>query len=130
MSEPYEYRDRAQILSLIAKLKVDYISPASGIDEGFLKKYKQRDIRKSEISIPNEAFIDKNILGYSRRIWFLDLAGSPKYKEYLTHFADEMNIPMFITNKFGHGRANFPLVYGAKASIENNSLSVDISKKI
>lgn len=65
-----------------------------------------------------------------KAIVFGDFLGSPGYKEYLKHFAREINIPVFMIDKFGHGKTNLPLVYGAKASIENNSLLVDLSGKI
>ncbi len=65
-----------------------------------------------------------------KAIIFGEFVGSPKYKEFLKHFANEINVPVFITDKFGHGETNIPLVYGAKATIKNNSLVVDLSGKI
>jgi muramoyltetrapeptide carboxypeptidase len=65
-----------------------------------------------------------------KAIIFGEFVGSPKYKEFLKHFANEINVPVFITDKFGHGETNLPLVYGAKATIKNNSLVVDLSGKI
>ena len=65
-----------------------------------------------------------------KAIVFGEFLGVSEYGKYLKYFASEFNIPMFITNKFGHGKKNFPLVYGAKARIENNSLIVDLSEKM
>ena len=64
-----------------------------------------------------------------KAIIFGDFVGSPGYKKYLKHFASEINVPVFITNNFGHGKKNLPLVYGAKATIKNGSLIVDLSGK-
>lgn len=51
---------------------------------------------------------------------------SNDYKKYLRSFAQELNIPVFITDKFGHGKKNLPLVYNADSSILNNCLTVDL----
>ena len=64
-----------------------------------------------------------------KAIVFGEFIGSPGYKRYLKYFAKELNVPVFITDNFGHGKKNFPLVYGAKATIKNNSLIVDLSGK-
>lgn len=65
-----------------------------------------------------------------KAIIFGEFFGVKGCKKYLQYFASEMDIPMFVTDNFGHGKKNFPLVYGAKASIENNSLIVDLSEKL
>lgn len=64
-----------------------------------------------------------------KAIVFGEFIGSPKYREYLKHFANEINVPVFITDNFGHGKKNLPLVYGAKVTIRNNSLIVDLAGK-
>lgn len=64
-----------------------------------------------------------------KAIVFGEFIGSPGYKKYLKHFVNEIGVPVFITDNFGHGKKNFPLVYGAKATIKNNSLIVDLSGK-
>ncbi len=63
-----------------------------------------------------------------KAIVFGHFVGVPEYKKYLQHFANELDIPVFITDKFGHGRNNLPLVYNADAYIEENSLIVTLPK--
>lgn len=64
-----------------------------------------------------------------KAIVFGEFIGSSKYKKYLEHFANEINVPVFVTDNFGHGKKNLPLVYGARATIKNNSLILDWSGK-
>lgn len=63
-----------------------------------------------------------------RAIVFGHFEGIPKCKEYLKHFASEVDIPVFITDQFGHGKNNIPLVYNADGCIEGNSLTVKLPK--
>ena len=62
-----------------------------------------------------------------KAIVFGHFVGVSKYEEYLRDFASELDIPVFITDQFGHGKNNFPLVYNADSCIENNSLIVNLS---
>ena len=48
--------------------------------------------------------------------------------ENLKAFADELDIPVFITDKFGHGGYNTPIVYNASGVIEKNTLQIDLSE--
>lgn len=64
-----------------------------------------------------------------KAIVFGHFVGVSEYKKYLKHFASEVNIPVFITDQFGHGKNNFPLVYNADVCIENNTLIVNLPKK-
>lgn len=64
-----------------------------------------------------------------KAIVFGYFVGVSEYEEYLKHFAEELDIPVFITDGFGHGKKNFPLVYNADGVIENNSLIVSLSHK-
>ena len=68
-------------------------------------------------------------LSKAKAIVFGHFEGIPKCKEYLKHFASEVDIPVFITDQFGHGKNNFPLVYNANAWIEGNSLTINLPKK-
>lgn len=63
-----------------------------------------------------------------RAIVFGHFVEVPEYKKYLKHFANELDIPVFITDQFGHGKSNLPLVYNADACIEGDSLVVNLSK--
>lgn len=45
----------------------------------------------------------------------------------LERFAAEINIPVFKSNQFGHGRKNYPLVYNAKTTIVPSATAKDFS---
>jgi muramoyltetrapeptide carboxypeptidase len=52
-------------------------------------------------------------------------AGDPKrLRLFLKGFAQTLNIPVFVTDKFGHGVFNEPLVYNAEAEIHDNKMTV------
>lgn len=44
----------------------------------------------------------------------------------LAAFAETLDIPVYITDQFGHGNHNMPLVYDAKAVLHNNKMSIDV----
>lgn len=44
----------------------------------------------------------------------------------LASFAETLDIPVYITDQFGHGNHNMPLVYDARAVLHNNKMSIDI----
>jgi muramoyltetrapeptide carboxypeptidase len=44
---------------------------------------------------------------------------------YMKKFADLMDIPVFVTNEFGHGNNNQPLIYEANAAIREKRLIID-----
>jgi muramoyltetrapeptide carboxypeptidase len=44
---------------------------------------------------------------------------------YMKKFADLVDIPVFVTNEFGHGNNNQPLIYEADAVIQNKKIIVD-----
>ncbi|MBO4405582.1 MAG: LD-carboxypeptidase [Alphaproteobacteria bacterium] len=67
-------------------------------------------------------------LSKAKAIIFGHFVGVSEYKKYLKHFASESNIPMFITDQFGHGKNNLPLVYNADGCIEGNSLTVKLPR--
>jgi muramoyltetrapeptide carboxypeptidase len=52
-------------------------------------------------------------------------AGDPKRLElFLKGFAQTLDIPVYITDKFGHGADNVPLIYNAKATIHDNKMTI------
>lgn len=51
-----------------------------------------------------------------------------KIYAYLKQFADELNIPVFITNQFGHGKFNMPIVYNAKSTIQSGKWTITLPK--
>ncbi|MDR0580739.1 MAG: LD-carboxypeptidase [Holosporaceae bacterium] len=54
-------------------------------------------------------------------------AGNPERLElFLKGFAQTLDIPVYITNKFGHGIYNVPLIYNAKATINDNKMTVSV----
>jgi muramoyltetrapeptide carboxypeptidase len=54
-------------------------------------------------------------------------AGNPERLElFLKGFAQTLDIPVYITNKFGHGIYNIPLIYNAKATINDNKMTVSV----
>lgn len=63
-----------------------------------------------------------------KAIIFGHFVGVSEYKKYLKHFASEVDIPVFITDQFGHGKNNIPLIYNADGCIEGNSLTVKLPK--
>lgn len=67
-------------------------------------------------------------LSKAKAIIFGHFVGVSEYKKYLKHFASEVDIPVFITDQFGHGKNNIPLVYNADGCIEGNSLTVKLPK--
>lgn len=44
----------------------------------------------------------------------------------LKRFASEVNIPVFKTNQFGHGKMNYPLIYNSKSEIVDSTLKMKI----
>lgn len=48
---------------------------------------------------------------------------------YLADFAQQIDIPVFATNKFGHGKINIPIVYNADSKIENGAWTIFLSEK-
>ena len=67
-------------------------------------------------------------LSKAKAIVFGHFVGVSKYEKYLKHFASEMDIPVFITDQFGHGKNNFPLVYNADGCIKDYTLTVKLPK--
>jgi muramoyltetrapeptide carboxypeptidase len=53
--------------------------------------------------------------------------GGPQeaFVSYMKKFADLVDIPVFITNEFGHGNNNQPLIYEADAIIQDKKLIID-----
>ena len=44
----------------------------------------------------------------------------------LCEFADSMDIPVYITDQFGHGNHNMPLVYDAKAVLHDKKMTINV----
>jgi muramoyltetrapeptide carboxypeptidase len=44
----------------------------------------------------------------------------------LREFSETLDVPVYITNQFGHGNHNMPLIYNAIAKIQNNRMTVII----
>ena len=44
----------------------------------------------------------------------------------LRTFANSVGIPVYVTDQFGHGRNNMPLVYNAKAILQDNKMTINI----
>ncbi|MDR2645772.1 MAG: LD-carboxypeptidase [Holosporaceae bacterium] len=54
-------------------------------------------------------------------------AGNPKKLElFLKGFAQILDIPVYITDKFGHGVYNVPMIYNAKAIIHDNKMTINV----
>ncbi|GHT91080.1 hypothetical protein FACS1894122_02800 [Alphaproteobacteria bacterium] len=45
---------------------------------------------------------------------------------FLKKFAEMVNIPVFVTNEFGHGNINYPIVYNAIGTIQGKKLTIDV----
>ena len=61
-------------------------------------------------------------------IVFGEFTNSDEYiNDTLKQFALSINVPIYKTNKFGHGYSNYPLVYNADAVIELDSLDTGFS---
>jgi muramoyltetrapeptide carboxypeptidase len=46
----------------------------------------------------------------------------------LLAFANSLNVPVYITNQFGHGNHNMPLIYGAPATIHDHRMTVRVTQ--
>ncbi|MDR1983010.1 MAG: LD-carboxypeptidase [Holosporaceae bacterium] len=47
-----------------------------------------------------------------------------KLHKYLREFAKTLDVPVFMTDLFGHGDNNMPLIYNATSEISNNRLTI------
>ena len=45
---------------------------------------------------------------------------------FLCKFADEVDIPVYITDQFGHGNHNKPLIYNAVATFHDNKMTIKV----
>ncbi len=61
-------------------------------------------------------------------IVFGHFKGCVNFVENLKAFAEEIDIPVFMTDQFGHGKHNMPIVYNALGSIEGDVLKVNLEK--
>jgi muramoyltetrapeptide carboxypeptidase len=43
---------------------------------------------------------------------------------FLCKFADSIDIPVYITDQFGHGNCNKPLIYDALATLHDNKMTI------
>ncbi|MDR2794980.1 MAG: LD-carboxypeptidase [Holosporaceae bacterium] len=50
-----------------------------------------------------------------------------EFAHYLKKFADSVGIPVFITNEFGHGNSNKPIIYGAEATICGKKIEIKVN---
>ncbi|GHU11368.1 hypothetical protein FACS189449_02690 [Alphaproteobacteria bacterium] len=46
--------------------------------------------------------------------------------EFLKKFGEMVDIPVFVTNEFGHGNVNYPIVYNAIGTIHGKKMTIDI----
>lgn len=46
----------------------------------------------------------------------------------LKQFAEELKVPVFITNQFGHGKFNMPIVYNAQSSIQHGVWTINLPR--
>lgn len=44
---------------------------------------------------------------------------------FLRKFASEIDAPVYVTDQFGHGDYNQPLIYNADASLQNNQMTIN-----
>ncbi|MDR3179872.1 MAG: LD-carboxypeptidase [Holosporaceae bacterium] len=49
-----------------------------------------------------------------------------EFAHYLKKFADSVDIPVFVTNEFGHGNSNKPIIYGAEATICEKKVTIKV----
>lgn len=62
-----------------------------------------------------------------RAIIFGEFTGVGRdHLNYLKAFANDLNIPVFKTDKFGHGYHNYPIVYNAEGTISENTLTINL----
>lgn len=62
----------------------------------------------------------------AKAVLFGNFKNGDEWIEYaINRFAQEINIPVYISDQFGHGKKNYPLVFGAKASIEAEQLYIE-----
>ncbi|MCR5225288.1 MAG: LD-carboxypeptidase [Alphaproteobacteria bacterium] len=53
-------------------------------------------------------------------------ASQKEVVDTLKMFANSLNIPVYITNRFGHGKHNMPLIYNAKAVLHDNKMTIHV----
>jgi muramoyltetrapeptide carboxypeptidase len=57
-------------------------------------------------------------------------AGDPeRLLLFLRGFAQTLNIPVYITDRFGHGAHNLPLIYNAVAKIHDNKMTIAVTMR-
>ena len=49
---------------------------------------------------------------------------------FLKKFASEINIPVYLTNQFGHGIYNKPLIYNANIKLYNNKMTIELPTEL
>jgi muramoyltetrapeptide carboxypeptidase len=55
---------------------------------------------------------------------FENCGSKKEVEKFLRKFAESTDMPVYITEQFGHGKNNKPFVYNAKAVIQNNKITI------
>ncbi len=55
---------------------------------------------------------------------FINSGSQKEIGSYLYKFSSELNIPVYITEKFGHGNYNKPLIYNAMATLSDEKMTI------
>ncbi|MBR1735135.1 MAG: LD-carboxypeptidase [Alphaproteobacteria bacterium] len=48
----------------------------------------------------------------------------------LVEFANSIDVPVYVTDQFGHGNHNMPLIYNAKATLHDMKMTISVDEKL
>jgi muramoyltetrapeptide carboxypeptidase len=57
---------------------------------------------------------------------FHEAGDQERLRMFINGFAQTLDIPVYVTDKFGHGDNNVPLIYNAEAKIHDNKMTVAV----
>ncbi|MDR0677375.1 MAG: LD-carboxypeptidase [Holosporaceae bacterium] len=70
--------------------------------------------------------IDAGKLSRIKALIFGYFGEDPRFYELFKKFSEFLNVPVYITDQFGHGDKNMPLIYNAQVVINNGEMKINV----